>query len=145
MTPSVSLNQVSAVSVQAGSKKILDVLHLKARSLPLFYLFTFDSSEKSYCVLHRSWLSILTALFLGFITQGCPSLKLRLLWTRAQSLFRSTLNLRQPRSSSFVCLAGFALDKRPADIFRVGMEHLTPRVSEQEGCLRLQRGCQPQK
>lgn len=80
----------------------------------------------------------------GLHYTGCPSLKLRLLWTRTQSFFRSTLNLRQPRSSSFVCLAGFALS-RPADVFRVGMEHLTPRVPEQEGCLRPQRGCQSQK
>lgn len=43
----------------------------------------------------------------GLHYTGCPSLKLRLLWTRAQSFFRSTLNLRQPRSSPFVCLAGF--------------------------------------
>lgn len=43
----------------------------------------------------------------GLHYTGCPSLKLRLLWTRAQSFFRSTLNLRQPRSSQFVCLAGF--------------------------------------
>lgn len=39
----------------------------------------------------------------------------------------------------------FALDKIPAEVFRVGMEHLTARVPEQEGRLRPQRSCQPQK
>lgn len=141
VTLSLSLNQVSVVSVQVGSKKIPDVLHLKAWSLPLFYLFTFES----YCVLHCFWLSILTALFLGFITQAVQVWNWGYFGQGHNHSFEARWTCDSLDLLRLCVWQVFALDKIPADAFRVGMEHLTARVPEQEGCLRPQRGCQPQK